>query len=439
MAKASKPQVKRPRPTLNRTLPRGITLLPLEEGQPRPYGIQWIVAGKRTSEFFATLEQLDTKAGQLIDAKKKDALSLVPTPSEVSEWRAFRAAAGSTPTHEVLAGWKNWVDSTTRKVSTLKVSGAVKDYLTLQEERLNNKPQPLIKRCTYTQKVCKLERFSDRFGDRLMSSVTGVEIKQWAVKELPELLELEEPSRDFIEDHIRKVSELYRHYAAEVPLDPTSKIELGADLREKPDAIPALHIAELLLYALEHHKHAICRLACEVFVGVRASTVSRLTREDFKLQKGEEGLRIRKRAIKTETSHFITTMPPVFWDWIRAGWDDPEAFRPDTPSDWMHVKSRLVAAVIAVKAESGSPFTIPRNALRHAFPSYHVAVNESADKTALVMCHEDATMLWQIYMGKASKEAGEWLFSLTPQNIKRMVKERRAHESRRAAAGIPTR
>ncbi|MSU47429.1 MAG: hypothetical protein EXS42_10030 [Lacunisphaera sp.] len=106
--------------------------------------------------------------------------------------------------------------------------------------------------------------------------------------------------------------------------------------------------------------------------------MARLKRDDFRLIKAEEGLTIRKASIKTETSHFITSMPPVFWGWIRAGWDSPEAFRPDVPSDWMHCKTKL-----AIAARLSPP--LPRNALRHAFPSYHVAVNESADKTALIM------------------------------------------------------
>ena len=86
MTSPSKQQVRRPRPIINRKLPRGITLLPIEEGQPRPYGLQWIVEGKRTSEFFETTEQLEAKAVKLIDARKAGTLSRTHTGDGRRRW-----------------------------------------------------------------------------------------------------------------------------------------------------------------------------------------------------------------------------------------------------------------------------------------------------------------------------------------------------------------
>ena len=422
--KAGKQQVKRPRPVIDRKLPRGITLLPIEEGQPKPYGIQWIVSGKRTSEFFETTEQLNTKAGRLIEARKDGALAMVPTPTEVASWRAFREAAGATPTHEVLAGWKSWTAAQGKPKSTLLVRPAVDDYLKIQLDRRDNKPFPLITPDTYRQKKCKLERFRERFGGQLMSDITGAMIKHWATVELAAIA----PSFDGVTDHVRKVRELFYYYAKSIPDNPADDVELGEDVRDRPETMPVLDVAELLFYALEHEPSTVCRLATEIFVGVRTSTVGRLGREAFNLE--DRGLDLAKSKTKKKSQHYIEAMPANFWDWIKAGWDDPEAFRPEVKSDWMHRKSRLFTA---------ARIPLPKNGLRHAFCGYHCNAYGDAAKTALIMTHRNATMLWDRYRGKAKKVDGEWLFSLTPQNIKRMVKERRAHESQRAAAGTRTR
>ena len=411
-------------PVINRTLPRGITPLPIEEGQPKPYGIQWRVAGRRTSQFFETPEQLDEKARQLIEARKDGALALVPTPAEVASWRAFREAAGATPTHEVLAGWKSWLAAQGKPKSTLLVRKAVDDYLALQLERRDNKPNPLISPDTYRQKKCKLERFRERFGGQLMAEITGKMVKHWATVELLEIA----PSYDAVADHVRKVRELFNHYAKQIPDNPADDVELGEDVRDRPDTMPVLDVAELLLYALEHEPSTVCRLATEIFVGVRTSTVGRLGRQAFNLE--DRGLDLAKSKMKKKSQHYIEAMPACYWDWIKAGWDDPEAFRPEVKSDWMHRKSRLFIA---------ARVPLPKNGLRHAFCGYHCNAYGDAAKTALIMTHRNATMLWDRYRGKAKKVDGEWLFSLTPKNIKRMVEERRALESPKAGAGTRAR
>ncbi len=413
----------KPRPCVARTLPPGITLLAIRHGANKPFGVQWIVGDDRPQAYFATTGELVVKIDELLEARREGEIALVPSRADIASWREFKRAIGDTPPHEVIAGWMAWRDTHAPKKSGLKVSAAVADYMKLQLDRLNNKPDRLLEPSTYSQKRLKLTRFADRFGAKLLADVTGPEIKTWAIEELPKLLGMATVSRDFIKDHIKKASELYQHYRKEVPDNPTKTIELGKDTREKPDAIAASKLLGLLLYALENDRGTLCRLTCEVFAGVRPSTVARLMREDINLV--SKSLTIRKRAIKTVTRHYITTMPPVFWEWMQAGWDHPDAFHSEIKSDWMHRKTRLLIA---------ARIPIPRNSLRHAFPSYHVAVNESADKTALIMCHEGAKMLWDRYVGKADKGDGERLFSATPANVRTLIDEQLAIEDIRLRA-----
>jgi len=54
------------------------------------------------------------------------------------------------------------------------------------------------------------------------------------------------------------------------------------------------------------------------------------------------------------------------------------------------------------------------NGLRHSFCSYHVALHESADKTALLLGHKNPSVLFNHYRNIVDKEEGERYFSIHP-------------------------
>jgi hypothetical protein len=62
-----------------------------------------------------------------------------------------------------------------------------------------------------------------------------------------------------------------------------------------------------------------------------------------------------------------------------------------------------------------SPKAPPKNCLRHSFVSYHVALHRDPGKTALLVSHKDQKILWDHYLGVATKgDAGQY-FGIIPK------------------------
>jgi integrase len=56
----------------------------------------------------------------------------------------------------------------------------------------------------------------------------------------------------------------------------------------------------------------------------------------------------------------------------------------------------------------------PKNCLRHSFASYHLAMHESADKTALQMGHRSTTMLFEHYRELVTRSDAERFWGILP-------------------------
>ena len=57
----------------------------------------------------------------------------------------------------------------------------------------------------------------------------------------------------------------------------------------------------------------------------------------------------------------------------------------------------------------------PKNCLRHSFATYHVALHRDPGKTALILSHRNQEVLYQHYLGIATKEQAERYFDIWPR------------------------
>ena len=384
---------------------KGVRLLPVKLPNPktgkvprRPYGVMWDADGRRPSQFFPSIELLENKIAELNKARRKGIVTLVPTRAEVEQWRMFRSEAGTMPPMKILEEWKALRLAAGKPACGLLVAKAVDDFLAEQEKRIGTGNLAMD---TMRQKRVKLNRFRTEFSLRNLADVTKKEIEKWL-----ERIELEvgrAPAT--VNDHLKKVRELYLHYSDLVPVSPAEKIERRKDDMDRVKVMPVESISKALQYAKNHMPWILPRLAAEVFVGVRASTAGRLEKGLFNIE--DRGLAVRKSAIKTRGTHYIQGMPDVFWSWVAVGFDHPRAWDV-SKSTYMHDKSDLFDAL-----EKEGVKRI-HNALRHSFASYHVAVFENPGLTARILCHRDQEQLWNTYMGRAKKADGQRLFKLRP-------------------------
>lgn len=56
----------------------------------------------------------------------------------------------------------------------------------------------------------------------------------------------------------------------------------------------------------------------------------------------------------------------------------------------------------------------PKNALRHSFVTYHVALHRNPGKTALIVSHRDQDCLYRHYLGIANQKDAKEYFKILP-------------------------
>lgn len=96
-------------------------------------------------------------------------------------------------------------------------------------------------------------------------------------------------------------------------------------------------------------------------------------------------------------------LPPMIWKWIKAF---PKL---DT--------ANFLARRRAIVKDAGV-WPWPKNAIRHTFTTYHVALNQSADRTGLILGHEESSsMLWNHYRGFSTQADARRFFSMDPKTF----------------------
>jgi hypothetical protein len=158
----------------------------------------WDADGRRRSQFFPSIEDLDHKIAELTEARRKGVVNLMPTRAEIEEWRAFKAVAGTAKPMDILSEWRAFRLAAGRPTCGLLVGQAVDDYLKEQEKRIatGNLGQD-----TMRQKRVKLLRFRSEFALRNLAEVTQKEIDAW----LEKIAEKVGAAPATVNDHLKKV------------------------------------------------------------------------------------------------------------------------------------------------------------------------------------------------------------------------------------------
>jgi len=378
-------------------LPKGIRLLPTRPNTPSPFGCTWSAGGRRKSQFFSTKERLETKLRELIEARKKGDIAILPTRSEIEEWRAFKAAAGAIPAMEILAQWRAGLVAAGKPVCDKTVTKAVDEYLARETKRKDNGN---ISADTLRQRTRKLTLFKEAFGFAMLDAVTAAEIEDW-IDDLDHV-----DSASTFTDYVKKVRGLYTHFADIVPKSPADRVELRSDLSSHIKVYQVEDAAKVLLYVKEHRPELMVRVAMEIFVGIRFTTAALLQREHIKIS--DRRIDIPAALIKTRRGRNIDAMPAVFWEWATLGWDQP--WDTLSKSEYMHRKSELFGP-------NASGITAIHNGFRHTFASMHVAKFNNPGLTATILCHRNQQMLHAVYLGKATKEQSDQYFGITPARV----------------------
>jgi integrase len=168
---------------------------------------------------------------------------------------------------------------------------------------------------------------------------------------------------------------------------------------DRPPGILTVAQSEALMASCLKRDRPLCAaFALALFAGVRPSQIERMKAEQVNLDEGTaraEGWQTKSR------QHRIVELPANCIAWCRQGMELP-------PYQW---QKRFA------KVRNGSGMTAkawPKDAMRHSFASYHLALHGSADQTATLMGHSSTDMLYRHYRALVSKSDAEKFFAILP-------------------------
>lgn len=180
--------------------------------------------------------------------------------------------------------------------------------------------------------------------------------------------------------------------------NPVSKIKL---LPEAEREIEILTVDEAEKLMLSNQDSFAPYLALQLFAGIRPSATWRMTPD--MIDTTRKVIDIPAKAMKAKQRHFMENLPTNFWKWM-------ELSKPDT---WGKTERQLkkLKEQAFIKANVQSK----NNVLRHSFCTYSCAMDQSVNKTAYMLAHQNPSMLYRHYKGIATQKDAKRFFNIVPK------------------------
>jgi len=196
--------------------------------------------------------------------------------------------------------------------------------------------------------------------------------------------------------------------------NPAALLPRGKD-EDGPIAILTPAEAELALRTAERlgKRNYILFLALCCFAGLRTIEVKRLQKGNIHVDR--RIIIINTRVSKTRQRR-IVTIPDNLACWLeRYGGAGGSKDNRGGAAKVIEPGGGYVKVMRRVLKEAGAP-TIPHNALRHSWFSYHLALGQNEHRTQLEGGHDSAEVLWKNYRELTMPEAARAWFAIYPSH-----------------------
>jgi site-specific recombinase XerD len=249
-------------------------------------------------------------------------------------------------------------------------------------------------------------RFAGKFGGMRLDAVTPDMLRNWLDDIVSEktgeklgTIAKRQHRKDLNVFFVRAIREGW------VKKNPCELVDLP-EVPVKDVQILTVDQAKQLLFA--NRKQPIAaRLALEMFGGLRAASAERIKKDHIDFE--ARGIRFPGGLHKGGKTLYRQGQPDVLWQWLKAA--------PETC--WTDIDEGNYGAQksAAVRRAFGPDFTMPHNALRHSFASYHLAAFKSIAQTGYLMQHTNGHTTG-IYEGVAREAEAKKYFSISPSSKK---------------------
>lgn len=179
--------------------------------------------------------------------------------------------------------------------------------------------------------------------------------------------------------------------------NPADEVRIPKAVDTRPPPIHTPEEVAAILEASRSNLDVTRHLAVRYFAGLRTAEAMALREEDVRI---DEGILVVPAAKAKTRRRRVVRICPALAAWLALG-GQLRGIRPDTV--------RQVMRLAGVKC--------PPNVSRHSWCSYHLALHESAAKTALEAGHAES-MLFGHYRALVSQEAAARYFDIRPTPVR---------------------
>jgi integrase len=380
----------------------------------KPYVARWYEGTRQRNRFFST----ETARDEFIDQFKKQAQRADPTlpsiePHKLIRWQQAMAIAPDADPVEVFKFWAA-EQKKLRKLGERSLRDAAAAYIQSMERVGRNR--------SYIGHVRRaLIDLEAEFGNRLVREFTSEEIREYLFG-LPYSPITIKNKRTYFQGAFS-----WWDKQGWLIDNPMKRVE-SPQIQDKEPEILTIPEVRTLFRANEKVDPEICGiLALGAFAGMRSSAISRIDYNEIDFK--QRGILTPAEKTKKNRRQWIEDLPDNLWEWLRR--TPPQAFEM-TQRQMLHRRSQAFKrAGLLVEADDISrenakrdrkglpsldikPKCPPKNALRHSFVTYHVALHRNPGKTALIVSHRDQDCLYQHYLGIANQKDAEKYFDIQP-------------------------
>ena len=381
----------------------------------KPYTARWYEGKRQRNRFFSTEEARSNFIEEFQKLAQRQDPTLLPlAPHQLIRWQQAMAIAPDADPVEVFRFW----------------SRAQQDKLKIEDRRLEDAAAGYIKSMervgrnhSYIGHVKRaLADLRYQLGDNLVRNITAEELTEHLFG-LPYSPVTLRNRRTYLFGALA-----WWEKQGWVDENPMKRVECPQVLEKEP-GILTVPEARLLFRANEKVDPEICGLlALGAFAGMRSSAISRIDYSEIDFD--QRGILTPAEKTKKKRRQWIEDLPDNLWAWLKK--TPPQAFEM-THRQMLHRRSMaLKRAGLLIEADDISrenakrdrqglepvdlkPKSPPKNALRHSFVTYHVALHRNPGKTSLIISHRDQNCLYQHYLGIANQQDAKEYFKIFPR------------------------
>jgi integrase len=352
------------------------------------FGIDHYSEGKRVRKFFATEAEAQKELARMKKKIRKGGENALDV-SDSARIAAYEAEKMLVPYpgETILKAVEFYLSHLKAKHASVPLRQLVDEYLA-EQKRLNRSLEH------QTDLRNRFASFCEKFGDTGTRVLTGKMVKDWITE-----TNLGEQSKNNYRTRIKALCQ-FGVESGYMDRNPVDFKPISFD-----SGPPKILSVEQLSALLEHASPKLLpALAIKAFAGVRTRELPRLTWENVKFERGF--IEVSKGKSKMKRRRLIPIEPNLM-EWLLP-------FKGLSGPIWKASEHALLVALSALEKVSG--VTIPNNALRHSYASYHLALFEDENKTALAMGNSPS-VIFNDYRELVYPDDAKAYFSIRPPAV----------------------